>query len=73
VARYFFGRSPFFRRRADRDGEERWQAIGYVRGRDKLFSVVYTEREKGVVCRIISVRRARDKEMEEYNAALSAG
>ena len=73
VARYFFGRSPFFRRRCDRDGEERWQAIGYLRDRDKLFSIVYTERKMGAVCRIISARRARDKETEEYHVTVSAG
>lgn len=73
VARYFFARSPFFRRRSDQNGEERWQAIGYMRDREKLFSVVYTERNDGALCWIISVRRASGKETEEYNAALSAG
>ena len=73
VARYFFGRVPFFRRRSDRPGEERWQAIGYLRDRDKLFSVVYTERNGGALCWIISARRASDKESEEYHAALSSG
>jgi uncharacterized DUF497 family protein len=72
VARHFFARTPFFRRSADRDGEARWQAFGPFGDAERLISVVYTERNHGV-CRIISVRVARDNERKEYHAALQAG
>lgn len=73
VARYFFARSPFFRRMAVRDGETRWQAFGPLGDHERLISVVYTERGGGAVCRIISVRVARDNERKEYHAAVQAG
>jgi uncharacterized protein len=47
-------------------GEDRFIAIGVVEGRE--LAVVYTMR--GDVCRIISVRRARENEREAYHAAL---
>lgn len=70
VARLFFAHSPFFRRMVVRDGETRWQAFGPFGHPDRLISVVYTEREGGVVCRIISVRAANDRERKEYHAAI---
>lgn len=76
VARFFFGRVPFFRRRADREGEARWQAFGPPWDEEagiELLSVVYTERKNGSLCWIISVRAASPKEREEYYAALQAG
>ncbi|HEU4881904.1 MAG TPA: BrnT family toxin, partial [Longimicrobium sp.] len=45
VARFFFARSPFFRRMVVRDGETRWQAFGPFGDPERLVSVVYTERE----------------------------
>ena len=56
-----------------RDDEVRWQAFGPFGNPERLISVVYTEREGGVVCRIISVRAASDNERKEYHAALQAG
>jgi uncharacterized DUF497 family protein len=73
VALYFFGRGPFFRRMVVRDGETRWQAFGQFGDPRRLVSVVYTERDQGVVCRIISVRTASDNERKEYHAAVQAG
>ena len=73
VARFFFGRSPFFRRMVVRDGETRWQAFGPFGDPARLVSVVYTEREGGIVCRIISARVASDSERKEYHAAVQAG
>ena len=70
VARLFFARSPFFRRRVVRDGEVRWQAFGLFGDPERLVSVVYTEREHGAVCRIISVRAANGRERKEYHAAI---
>ena len=73
VARLFFARSPFFRRMVVRDDEIRWQAFGPFGDPERLVSVVYTEREHGTVCRIISVRVASDSERKEYHAAVQAG
>lgn len=73
VARVFLARSAFFRRRVERDGETRWQAFGPFGDPARLISVVYTERDHGVVCRIISVRAASDSERKEYHAAVQAG
>jgi uncharacterized DUF497 family protein len=73
VARFFFNRGPFFRRQVIHDGEVRWQAFGYMHEPDRLLSVVYTERDEGTVCRLISVRAADDAEREDYYAALQAG
>ncbi|HYR08630.1 MAG TPA: BrnT family toxin [Longimicrobium sp.] len=73
VARLFFARSPFFRRMEVRGDEVRWQAFGPFGDPERLVSVVYTEREGGVVCRIISVRAASNDERKEYHAAVQAG
>jgi uncharacterized DUF497 family protein len=72
VARYFFGRSPFFRRRSDHADEVRWQAVGPFRDSDTIISVVYTERKDGHLCWIISARKASPKEQREYDAAIQA-
>ncbi|MFM7008554.1 MAG: BrnT family toxin [Betaproteobacteria bacterium] len=47
-----------------RGEEPRWMAIGYLNGR--CIAVVYTMR--GGVLRIITARRARDHEREEFDA-----
>jgi uncharacterized DUF497 family protein len=73
MARLFFARAAFFRRMVVRGGETRWQAFGPFGDPERLISVVYTEREGGVVCRIISVRAASDNERKEYHAAVQAG
>ncbi|HEV2149260.1 MAG TPA: BrnT family toxin [Longimicrobiaceae bacterium] len=75
VARFFFGRVPFYRRRADRQGEERWQAFGPPWDKEagiELLSVVYTERDDGSLCWIVSARAASAKERENYHAELQA-
>jgi uncharacterized protein len=46
-------------------GEPRWQTIGQSEGR--VFFAVYTPR--GAIMRIISVRRAHDKEERTYRNA----
>jgi uncharacterized DUF497 family protein len=73
VARHFFGSGLLLRRRADRRGELRWQALGPFRGQRRLLSVVYTERDEGSTCRIISVRAARDDEEEAYYGEIQEG
>jgi uncharacterized DUF497 family protein len=73
VARFFFARSPFFRRKVVRDEETRWQAFGPFGDPARLLSVVYTERDGGAVCRIISVRAASNGERKEYHAAVHDG
>ena len=56
----FYGTSLL--RRSDRDGEERWLAIGETEGR--VVTVVFTWR--GDALRIISARRARRNEKRAY-------
>jgi uncharacterized DUF497 family protein len=56
----FYGTSLI--RRSDRDGEERWLAIGETEGR--IVTVVFTWR--GDAIRIISARRARRNEKRAY-------
>jgi uncharacterized protein len=56
----FYGTSLL--RRSDRDGEERWLAIGETEGR--IVTVVFTWR--GDALRIISARRARRNEKRAY-------
>jgi uncharacterized DUF497 family protein len=73
VARCFFNRGSFFRRQVIHGDEVRWQAFGYMHEPDRLLSVVYTERDGGTVCRLISVRAADDSEREDYHGALQAG
>jgi uncharacterized DUF497 family protein len=53
---------PVFVRRSDRDGEERFVAIGEVEGR--IVAVAYTIREDAY--RIISARRGRTDEARDY-------
>ena len=45
-------------------GEKRFKAVGKLD--NKIITVIYTEREEGRVCRIISARRARDNEKHRY-------
>ncbi|MYC38355.1 MAG: BrnT family toxin [Chloroflexi bacterium] len=52
-------------RRSDRSQEQRWRAIGYLGKR--LHVVVFTDR--GDVRRIISLRKAGNKERREYAQA----
>ena len=47
------------------DSEDRWITIGMVY--PALLFVVYTERQDGAVCRIISARKANASEKREYN------
>ena len=50
------------------DGEERWQAIGLVKG-VMILTVVHTYRgEDDLVVRIVGVRRATLKERKLYDA-----
>jgi uncharacterized DUF497 family protein len=56
---------PILTRRSDREGEERWVAIGAVEGRE--VAMVYTIR--GAALRIISARRARRNERRDYRQA----
>jgi uncharacterized protein len=44
-------------------GEPRYQAFGHIAGRGHM--IVYTVRDAGV--RLISFRRARDKEMTRHD------
>lgn len=53
---------PMFVRRSDRDGEERWVAVGEVEGR--VVAVVYTIRSGRY--RIISARRSRKNERRDF-------
>lgn len=73
VALFFFGKTPFFRRRQLEEGQERWQAFGYLHGDpERLISVVYMEQDEGRVCRLISVRAAHPTERKDYHAAIQA-
>ena len=57
---------PYLRIRSDRNDEMRFVAIGCIR--DVEIAVVYTMRAGA--CRIISARRARTNEREDYHAAV---
>jgi uncharacterized DUF497 family protein len=57
---------PYLRIRSDRNDEMRFVAIGCIR--DVEIAVVYTVRAGA--CRIISARRARTNEREDYHAAV---
>lgn len=59
---------PVFVRRSDREGEQRFVAIGEVAGR--IVAVVYTVR--GDVYRIISARRGRQNEARDYYSRKAA-
>ena len=48
-------------------GEERWLTLGRIEGR--LFAVAYTPR--GKVIRLISARKANDREQRKYDETLS--
>lgn len=63
VAEFDWGTS--IPQRTDRGGEERFAATSMFRG--KLHTIIYTER--GALIRIISFRRANDKEEIRYAAA----
>lgn len=60
---------PILRTRSDRGDEVRYIAIGLLEGVE--IAVVYTERNG--ICRVISARRARKYECEEYHEAFSGG
>jgi uncharacterized DUF497 family protein len=49
-------------------GEERTIAIGALKGR--MVVLVYTLREGGAVHRIVSMRKANDREKERYGASI---
>lgn len=57
---------PYLRIRSDRNDEVRFVAIGCIR--DVEIAVVYTVRAGA--CRMISARRARTNEREDYHAAV---
>lgn len=57
--------SPTLEVRSDREGEERWKAVGLLEGIEIV--VVYTPR--GTYRRIISARRARKNERGAYHQA----
>lgn len=49
------------------DGEERWHALGSVRGRHVLVVVhTYRNRDDEEIIRIISARRASSRERRQY-------
>ena len=48
-------------------GEERWLALGEIEGR--LFAVGYTRR--GTIIRLISARKANEREQRKYDETLS--
>ena len=58
---------PLFLKRSDRDNEIRFVAVGELQSRH--ITVVFTIRDE--VCRLISARRARKNEQENYHAAKS--
>lgn len=50
-------------------GERRFLALGYIG--ERLYAVVFTPR--GAACRIISLRKANQREIEKYGQASQAG
>lgn len=56
---------PLLLQRSDRDDEIRFVAVGELQSRH--LAVVFTIRDE--VCRLISARRARKNEQENYHAA----
>ena len=60
--------SGLFRRHirmaSPRGAEMRYKAVGRLEGRE--IAIVYTEREEGRVCRIISARPAHEEEKAAY-------
>lgn len=63
VAAYILS-SPHYLKSSDRDGEERWIAVGPYEQR--LVAVVFTLRRN--CYRIISIRRARHAEEKQYDS-----
>jgi uncharacterized DUF497 family protein len=63
--------SPMLVRRDDRKeyGEDRWIALGVIRG--LVVVMVFTERDKGQVTRIISLRKALRHERQGYEKFIS--
>jgi uncharacterized DUF497 family protein len=68
LAALVFGTEGVYIYRSDRRGEERYTAVGRVNGR--LIAVAYTDRiaDNIQVRRIISARRAQDREIKKYDA-----
>ena len=66
AVRVFEDPSLLMRPESVRDGEERWQSLGYVR--NALLAVTHTYRKHGGedVCRIISARTATSHERRLY-------
>jgi hypothetical protein len=62
-----FFNNPILVKRSDRNGEERYLAVGLLN--DYHITVVYTIR--GGRCRFISARKARDNEREAYCKAFA--
>lgn len=60
---------PVLEVRSDREGEERWKALGLLEGIE--IAVTYTPR--GSFRRIISARRARRNERDAYHQAHPGG
>lgn len=60
-------RRPTVQRQSDRAGEERYVSVGWVEGRH--VAVVWTPRPEGR--RLISARRARKNEQQEYDKAFA--
>ncbi len=50
-------------------GERRWSAMGLLKGR--LHNLVFTRREDSV--RVISLRKANDRELRNYEASKETG
>lgn len=63
--------SPMLTRLDDREnyGEERWVGVGSLE--DQVVAVVFTERNRGRVIRIISMRKANKYERQAYERALA--
>ena len=54
----------------DVHGEDRWRGIGMCRGR--VLVVAFTERDRGNVIRIISLRKALSREQRAYEREILA-
>jgi uncharacterized protein len=59
-------RSPVLASATIEDGEERWDAIGQIQGRE--IAVAFTERQGR--CRVISARKATRRERRDYYSHL---
>jgi uncharacterized protein len=68
VAVQVFAANPLYVYRTDRHAEERYTAVGMVEGR--LLAVAFTDRIVNhlQLRRIISARRAQDRERQAYDA-----